>query len=156
MHMSADMESHSGWVFRAAEPKDAEAFAAWVAKNPLIEARDVEASAKKNQPTVLYFVAEKDGEPVAFAPVYLQLAVGHLAFNPEAEGRDKLEAMQRMVNGTVAFAVQFGIREIVTKSLPEYGVAKWALKHGFEMDDRNLFVFDINRILNRAAEEAKV
>src|ERR1700674_5246479 len=130
------MSKTSEWVFRGAEPADAEAFAKWVEANPQIETRDVNAAAKKNQPTVLYFVSEKDGVPVAFAPVYLQLAVAHMAFAPDADGRDKLEAMQRLLNGAVAFAIQFGVREIVTLSKEEYPVAKWGLKHGFDLEPR--------------------
>jgi hypothetical protein len=145
----------SEWVFREARPADANAFAEWVNGNPLIDPKDVTAAAKKNQPTVLYFVAEKDGIPVAFAPVYLQLAVAHMAFDPDAAGKDKLEAMQRLLNGTVAFAVQFGIREITTLSKEEYPVAKWAVKHGFEIEPRQLLKFDINKVLAVAEEEQK-
>ncbi len=145
----------STWTFRGAEPTDAEAFANWVSQNDQIEPRDINAAALKNQPSVLYFVVEKDGVPVGFAPVYLQLALAHLGFNPEAEGRDKLEAMQRLLNGTVAFAVQFGIREIVTLSKENYPVAKWALKHGFDLEPRQSFKFDINKLLAVAEEEQK-
>ncbi len=82
----------SEWSFRGAEPADAEAFAKWVEANPQIEPSDIDAAAKKNQPTVLYFTVEKDGVPIAFAPVYLQIALAHLGFNPDADGKDKLEA----------------------------------------------------------------
>ncbi len=145
----------SEWVFRGAEPTDAEALALWTLQNAQIEARDVDAAAKKNQPTVLYFVVEKDGVPVVSGPVYLQLALAHLIFNPEADGRDKLEAMQRLLSGTVAFAVQFGVREIVTLSQENYPVAKWALKHGFDLEPRQSFKFDINKLLAVAEEEQK-
>lgn len=145
----------SEWAFRGAEPRDADAFAEWVETNPLIDPKDVTAAAKKNQPTVLYFVAEKDGVPIAFAPVYLQLAVAHMAFDPDADGRDKLEAMQRLLNGTVMFATQFGIREIVTLSEENYPVARWAIKHGFDVEPRQLLKFDLNKVLAVAEEESK-
>ena len=145
----------SEWKFRGAEPADAEAFAKWIENNPLIDPKDVTAAAKKNQPTVLYFVVEKDGVPVAFAPIYVQLAVAHMAFDPDADGRDKLEAMQRLLNGTAMFATQFGIREIVTLSKEKYPVAKWAVKHGFDLEPRQLLKFDINKVLAVAEEESK-
>jgi hypothetical protein len=145
----------SEWVFRGAEPRDADAFAKWVENNSLIDPKDVTAAAKKNQPTVLYFVVEKDGVPVAFAPVYVQLAVAHMAFDPDAAGRDKLEAMQRLLNGTAAFANEFGIREIVTLSQENYPVARWALKHGFDLEPRQLLKFDLNKIFAVAEEESK-
>jgi len=140
--------------FRLAEPADAEAFKSWVLASPEIDPQDIKAASKKQNPSVLYFVAESpEGKVVAFAPVYVQYALAHLAFNPEADGGERRQAMETLLNGVMAFAVQDGVREIVTKSLPEYGVAQWGLAHGFEMDARRLFVFDITKILDAAKEE---
>jgi hypothetical protein len=141
----------NGWVFRMAEPKDAEAFAKWVECNPLIDPKDVTASAKKVNPTVLYFVAEKDGVAIAFAPLYLSAIVAHLAFSPEARASEKLQAMDVLKDGTMAFMVQFGIREIQTLSKPDYGVAKWALANGFEQDPRSVFRLDLNKEMVEAS-----
>jgi hypothetical protein len=148
------MSEKSVWNFRGAGPDDAEAFAKWVENNSQIESADFTAASKQNNPSVLCFVVEKDGVAVAFAPVYFSLALAHLAFNPKADGRDKLEAMQRLLNGTVAFAVQFGIREITTLSKEDYPVAKWAVKHGFDLESRQLLKFDINKVLIKAKEES--
>lgn len=145
----------SGWKFRLAEPSDAEAFSKWIAENPDIDPMDIKAAKKTNNPTVLYFVVENPvGEAILFFPIYLQIAIAHLGFNPEARASEKLQAMQAALDGTSAFASSFGIREIVTLTKTGYGVAEWALKHGFEAESRELYKFDINKVLS-LVEEAK-
>ena len=142
--------------FRLAEPADAEAFKSWVLASQDIDPKDIKAANKKQNPTAIYFVAESpEGKVVAFTPVYIQYVVAHLAFNPEANGRERLQAMETLTNGVMAFAAQYGIREIVTLSKEEYPVAKWALKHDFELEPRQLFKLDINKILAAAEEENK-
>jgi|SRR5579864_6717311 len=142
--------------FRLAEPADAEAFKSWVSASPEIDPRDVKAAAKKQNPSVLYFVAESPaGKVVAFAPVYVQYALAHLAFNPKANADERRQAMETLLNGVMAFAVQDGIREIVTLSKEEYPVAKWAMQHGFDLEPRQLLKFDINKVLAVAEEENK-
>lgn len=144
----------SGWNFRLAQPSDAEAFSKWVAENPQIDPKDIEAAKKSNNPTVLYFVVENpEGEAVLFAPLYLSYTLAHLAFNPESRASEKMKAMQVILDGTVAWAAQFGLREINTLTKKGYGVAEWALAHGFEADPRELFKFDINKVLVKAEEE---
>lgn len=135
----------NSWQFRLAEPTDAEAVSKFVAENPQIDPKDVLNGMKKNQPTVLWFVAEDDGVVVAAAPVFLSAVLAHLAFNPDARASEKMQAMNVLKDGVTAFMVQFGIREIQTLSLPEYGVAKWAVGHGFEQDPRLLFRLDLNK-----------
>jgi hypothetical protein len=148
------MSATQGWKFRLAEPSDAEAFTRWTLANPQIDQKDIEAAKKDNNPTVLFFAVENaDGKVIAFAPVYLQMIVAHLVFNPGADGKDYLNAMQMLLNGTAAFAVGLGIREIVTLSKEDYGVAKWAVKHGFEVEPRQTIKFDINKVLIKAKEE---
>lgn len=149
------MSDENHWKFRGAEPADAEAFAQYVIDNPQIELQDIVGANKKNNPTVMYVVAEKDGVPVAFAPIYLQAALAHLAFNPDATGKDKLAAMQVLLNGTVSYALGLGVREITTLSKEAYPVAKWAMKHGFDLESRQVFKFDINSKVLAVAEEEK-
>lgn len=98
-----------------------------------------------NNPTVLFFVAEKDGVPITFCPVYLAAMLAHMGFNSAADEKDKLAGINVLRDGVAAFMLQFGIREIQTLTEPEYGLAKWALKHGFEMDPRKLFRLNLNR-----------
>jgi len=141
------------WEFRLATPADASAFAKWVAENPQIDPRDIAAAQSKTNPTVLYFVATKDGAPVAFAPLHCVAMLDHLAFDPESEGRDRLKALQTLIDGATAFFVQFGVREIQTLTKEEYPVGAWALKHGFEKDDRETFRMDINKLMAPAAIE---
>jgi len=132
------------WSFRLAQPEDAQAFANWAAHNPQIDSADLEAGMAKTNPTVLTFVAEKDGVPVVFAPVYLTATLAHLAFSPEVEGMDRLRALNVLKDGVAAFMVQHGIREIQTKTIEGYPVAQWALKHGFEVDGRQTLTLDLN------------
>lgn len=133
------------WNLRLAEPSDAEAFSKWVAENPQIDADDIKAGTRDQNPTVLVFAVEKDGVVQVFAPVYLQMTLAHLGFNPEANGKDKLTALQTLVDGVSKTAVEFGVRELTTLSKEEYPVAKWALKHGFKLDPRQVLKLDLNK-----------
>ena len=146
----------SEWKFRLAEPADAEAFIQWRHANPQIDLADTLAAQKKNNPTVVIFAVEKDGVVQAFAPLYAQMVLAHLVFNPDAAGRDKLKAMKALINGVSAFAVQYGVREIVTLSKEEYPVAQWAMKHGFDMEPRQIFKLDLNKVLATVEGQANV
>lgn len=141
----SEQVKQSSWKFRLAEPKDAESFSKWAAENTKIDARDLMAGMKKNNPTVLFFVAEKDGIPICFAPVYMAAMLAHLGINPEASSEDRLQALNVLTDGVMAFMVQFGVREIETMTKPAYGLAKWAAQHGFERDDRLMYRLDINK-----------
>lgn len=143
----------SEWRFRLAEPADAEAFSRWAAENQQIDPKDLLAGTSKKNPTVLFFAVEKDGVVQSFAPVYLQMMVAHLGFNPDAEGKDRLRAMQMLIDGVSAIAVQYGVREIMTLSKEDYSVAKWATKHGFKLDARQPFVLNLNDTLEEAGGE---
>jgi hypothetical protein len=134
----------SEWNLRLAEPKDAQSFADWAAHNPQIDAADLAAGLTKNNPTVLTFVAEKDGVPVWFAPVYLAGVLAHMCPNPEVDGLDRLRGLQVMTDGVMAFMAQFGIREIQTQTKLDYPIARWAMRHGFEFDGRETLKLDIN------------
>jgi len=144
------------WTFRLAVPEDAEAFARWAAGNPLIDPKDLQTGLKKNNPTILFFAVEKDGVVQAFAPLYCPMILAYLGFNPEATSEDKKQAMQTLLDGVSAFAVQFGIREIITLSKEKYPVAQWALAHGFEIDPRQLLKLDLNKIMESAEVPANV
>lgn len=135
----------SEWKCRFAEPKDAESFSKWAAENTQIDPNDLLAGMKKNNPTVLFFVAEKNGVPVAFAPVYMAAMLAHLGINPNAEASDVLQSLEVLTDGVMAFMAQFGIREIETMTKPAYGLARWASQHGFEKDDRMMYRLDINK-----------
>lgn len=140
----------SEWNFRLAEPTDAEAFSKWVSENRHIDDADKLAATKKQNPTVLWFAVEKDGVVQAFAPLYLQMVLPHLGFNPEAEAEDQKHALQMLMDGVSAFAVQFGIREITTLSKPRYPIARWATQHGFDLDARQVLKLDLNKTLKLA------
>jgi hypothetical protein len=145
----------SKWNFRLAEPADAPAFSKWAAENKLIDPKDLKAATKGQNPTVVFFAVEDEtGEVVAFAPFYCQMTLGFLGFNPEKDAETRKQALEVMLDGALAFAVQFGVREITTLSKEKYPVARWATDHGFSVDARQLFTFDINRILEQAEEKA--
>jgi hypothetical protein len=140
------------WKFRAAGPEDADAFAEWVTNNPQVEPKDLLATTQAANPTTVFFVIENDlGEVVMFAPVYCAAMLGYLGFNPESNAKERLKAMNMMKDGLMAFLVQFGIRELQTLTKPDYGVAKWALRHGFEAESRSLVRLDINTEMESAA-----
>lgn len=137
----------SEYTCRAAVPEDAPAFAEWVQNNPQIAPADVDAGLRKNSPTSVVLVVEKDGKPIVFAPFICVMQLCHLGFSPEAQASEKMRALNMMLDFAIAFAVQFGVRQITTLTREDYGVAKWAATHGFEKDGRELFRFDINKIL---------
>jgi hypothetical protein len=142
----------SEWTYRGANASDAPVFAEWVQNNPQIDLGDVQRTIKGNNPTCIFLVACCDGKPVAFAPLYAQMHLAHLAFSPDARASEKLKAMQGLLDFATAFAVQFGVREITTLSRDSYAMGQVALHLGFEKDDRNLFRFDINKAMEPAAE----
>lgn len=136
------------YTFRLAEPNDAPAFEAWIADNPQIDPKDLEAGMKRNNPTVLTFaVCDPSGKVILFAPVYAVMNLAYIAMNPEARASEKMQALATLLDGAAAFAVQFGVREINTLTRSDYGVAKWALAHGFEVDARELFRCDLNKLM---------
>lgn len=135
------------WTYRIATADDAGAFAEWVKLNPEIDRADVQRTIKGNNPTCIFLVACYDNQPIAFAPVYCQMHLAHLAFAPEARASQKLRAVAGLLDFATAVAVQFGIREITTLSQESYPMGKVALRAGFEKDNRQLFRFDINKIL---------
>lgn len=133
------------YKFRLAEEKDAAAISRWVAENNQIDPKDVQLGLKKNNPAAVYFVVEReqDGALIAFAPLVFVLHLCHLAFASESRASERLQAMQTMLDGAKKFAADFGVHRIQTLTLPEYGVAKWALAHEFIADDRVLLTLDI-------------
>ena len=143
------MSEKPKWLFRLAMPEDAEAFSKWVTDNPLIDPQDVQDGLNKNNPTTLTFVACLDGKPVLFAPLFLVARLAHLGFEPLCSGKERMRALEVIKDGIMAFMVQYGIREIETLSKPEYGVAKWAMRHDFEQDTRSVFRLNLNREMAR-------
>lgn len=145
--MSALVEKTPEWVFRLADADDSEAFTKWALENPQIDRKDLWAATKKKNPTVVFFAVEKDGVVQAFAPLYAQMILAHLGFNPDAAGKDRKEALQRLIDGVSAFAVQYGIREIVTLTKENYPIAQWGIKHGFDLEERQVLKLDLNKAM---------
>jgi hypothetical protein len=145
--MSEIVEKAPEWNFRLAGATDAEAFTKWAFENPQIDRADIWAATKKKNPTVVFFAVEKDGVVQTFAPFYAQMILAHLGFNPDAGAEDRKHALQVMLDGASAFAVQYGIREIVTLSKEEYPVAQWAMKNGFDLEPRQVLKLDLNKAM---------
>jgi hypothetical protein len=139
-------------TYRWAEPADAEAFALWSSGNGKIPHKDVVASMSVNNPTCVYFVIEKDGAPLLFAPFYLQMNLGFLGFNPNANRRDRIEALAKMQEISSQFANLLGIREIVVQTSAEYPVAKWASKNGFVEEPRQTFKYRVTPLVDPELE----
>jgi hypothetical protein len=143
------------WKIRLAEPSDAASFAEWVAAGigaGLIDPNDV-ADTQIN-PTTLYFVATKNGEPVAFAPCYLVTMLAHMGFDPQSAPRDRLRAMQVLIDAVSAFVRErLNVREIQTLTKSEYPIGAWSLKHGFKKDHRELFRFEILDAVHQEAAD---
>jgi len=140
----------SDFAFRLATPADAESFAKWAAENQQIDKKDLLNSTKEKQPTAVHFVVEDgDGKVILFAPLFAQMALAFIGFNPDTRASEKVRALDTLMDGAMAFAVQFGVRHITTLTKPEYAVAQWALKHDFDAEDRNQLTLDINKVLER-------
>lgn len=145
----------SVWNYRTALPSDAELFASWIKANPLIDMGDVQRTIHGHNPTCVFLVAECDGVPVAFLPVYVQMHISHLAFAPDARATHKLKALHGLHDFLTAMAIQFGIRELTVSTLETYPMAKFAKQLRFKKDNRELFWFDVNSVLPAKLDPAK-
>jgi hypothetical protein len=131
-------------TFRFAVPEDAPAFAKWAAENPDIPEKDLAASLQKNNPTATVLVVEEelaDGSKVArmFIPVYLTMRIAYLGFNPENTPKQTLQALDAMLPIVQGFARIWHINEVDTLTRTGLPMARWAGKHGFEPEDRELY-----------------
>lgn len=126
--------------FRFANQSDAGPFTKWACENRDIPLKDIDSARKENNPTAMVLVIETDeGVPILYVPGYCALMVSYLGFNPEATNREKIQALNMMMEALKGFAANFGINEIEVLTKSEYDIAKWAVKHGFEADSRQLF-----------------
>jgi hypothetical protein len=132
-----------GWTFRFATAEDAQPLAEWAANNPDIPISDIEAGTREKNPTVAYFIVEHDGKIVLCVPAFCVLRIAYLNFNPEASERERIQAMEKMRLALIGFAASFGINSVETLSKEGYTVAKWAAKHGFSVEDRQLFALTV-------------
>lgn len=129
----------SNWSFRFATAADAKQFAEWAASNPDIPECDIQSGTREQSPTTQYLIVEEDGEVVLCVPAFAVLRIAYLLFNPETTGRQRIEAMNKMRECLKGFAAMFGINSIETLSVEGYPVAKWAEKHDFKVETRQLF-----------------
>lgn len=125
---------------RIANENDAEPFSKWIAESTNIPVEDVKASLKENNPTSITLVIECDGKVLMFFPTYAVALLGFLGFNPEADPRERLKAMEAAKRAAQAFWGMHGVTTIATLSREDYPVAKWALNHGFGLEPRQVLV----------------
>lgn len=131
---------------RFANEDDAKPFAEWAAKHPDIPKKDIRASLTKNNPTSKVLVVEVDGKAILYVPVYCALRIAFLGFNPEiTDEKVRVGSMNAMLLFIKAFAHEHGINEIDTLTLERYPVARWAKKHKFNVEDRQLFTAYVNK-----------
>lgn len=126
-------------TFRFAAESDAKPFAQWAAENPDVPIGDIQAATKEKNPTSTVLVIEEDGKTVLAVPLYAVMRIACLLFNPEADPRQRIAAMGKMLEAIKAFAASFGINQVDTLSKSGYAVASWAEKHGFDKEKRELF-----------------
>ena len=145
--MGADMVKNANWSYRLAESSDAEAYTEWVKSNPLIDPDDVRRAIGGSNPACLTLVACLDGKPVAFAPVYPVWHLAHLAFAPDSQADERKQALKGLLEFGCGLAAQQNVREITTLTRSSYSMSAVATRLGFERDDRELFRFDINKVI---------
>ena len=128
--------------FRLAEEKDSAPFAAWIGQSTQIPIEDVKASLKENNPTSITLVIEDaQGKPILFAPTFAVAVLGFLGFNPESDPMERLSALEVLQGTAQAFWREHGVTEIDVLTREDYPVAKWALRHGAEIEPRQLLRF---------------
>lgn len=128
-------------ITRFATAEDSTAFSEWAVYNEDIPRKDIESA--MNAPGLIAPVVEIEGKPVLYVPTYPVLNVAYLGFNPEASRSNRLLAMEAMLKSLEELARKFHISEVQTLSKEEYMVAKWAIKHGFKLDNRNPLIFEV-------------
>jgi hypothetical protein len=93
-------------------------------------------------------VVEKDNadgtKTVLAVPAYAAMIIAFLVFNPETDGRERIKGLEKMKQALSIFSAYHGIREINTYTTPDRGVAKWALNHGFETEERKVLRLNLN------------
>lgn len=132
------------FTVRIANENDAEPFAKWIAESRDIPVEDVKASLKEANPTSVTLVIECDGKVLLFAPTYAVALLGFIGFNPEAEPRERIKALEAIKRAVQAFWGMHGVTSVATLTKEEYPVAKWALNHGFVKEERQVFVLTSN------------
>ena len=140
------------WNYRLATNADSEMFTKWTAENPQISLEECVAGNGKNHPTVLYCVAEKDGVPIAFCPIYLSGVLAYVGLNPDSRAAEKVQALDGLKLFIEALLVQYGIRDLWTPYAENDGVAQWAGKRGFVLNTQPRLWLDLNKEMAEVPE----
>lgn len=120
-------------------PEEISQLAEFIGKNPDIPLDDVNGL-KASPSSVVLMVSDDEGKVLLMLPWYPLFVVPFFGFNPEANPRERIKAMNAALPIIEAAAKRFGIAHIAGMTRPEYGIAQWAMKHGFEPDQRQAFV----------------
>jgi hypothetical protein len=140
-------ERLKGFTVRLAEPEDSPDFACWVAENSQIPQKDLLSATKDKNPTTVVLVVEKNGKRVLFVPVYCQMNIGFLGFNPDASKAEKLLGMEFMEFALCGWAGGHGVNEITVQTAKDYPVARWAIQHDFEPENRQTYKLRVPEVL---------
>ena len=130
---------------RVAQASDSEQFAQWIADSTHIPSEDVQDSLKESNPTSITLVIEENGKTILFAPTYAIALLGFIGFNPETDLRERVRALDAIKRAAQAFWGMYGVTEIATLTMEHYPIAQWALKHGFELDPRQIVKLKMKR-----------
>lgn len=123
---------------RLAQPEDAELFAEWIANSTNIPVQDVKDSLKESNPTSVTLVMEQDGKVLLFFPTYAIGLLGFIGFNPDTTPLERARGLDAAKGALQGFWKTYGVTEVATLTKEEYPIAQWALRHGFELDSRQI------------------
>jgi len=131
---------------RVMQPEDEESFAKWATENAAIPTEDLQEFGK--HATAVTFVVEVDGKPVFYFPVWAICKLGFLGFNPQADARKRLAALESGMEALQTFARTFGISEVQFTSTADesYPMLRWCRKHGFQPVDKQHFRLEVHEV----------
>lgn len=139
-----DGESMKNVTVRLARPEDAESFTKWATENQAIPTEDLQEFGK--HATAVTFVVEVAGKPVFYFPVWAICKLGFLGFNPQADARERLAALDVGMEALQNFAREFHISEVQFTSTADesYPMLRWCEKRGFVPVDKRHFRLEVN------------
>jgi hypothetical protein len=134
--------------YRFLTAADAPILAEWAANNPQIPVED--AKSLKNHPTCEAIAIEEGGEILLILPFFAVMQIPFFGWNPEADARKRVKAMNFALGVMEKFAVEHHVHGIQGFSRPQYPMAQWSVKHGFQAEDRQAFVKVLPREVNQS------
>jgi hypothetical protein len=126
-------------TFRLADEQDSEPFSNWIAASTQIPVQDVEDSLKEYNPTSITLVIQDSaGKVILFAPTFAVARLAFIGFNPEASPLERARGLSCILGATQEFWKTHGVTEIDTLTKTDYPIAEWAIRHGFQLENRQI------------------